>query len=232
MATTPFLPSLTTRAARAGGEPDPTTGAVTPPIVQSTTFRQPGIGRHLGYTYSRADNPTVAALERCLGALEDAPPAVAFASGLAAETALFLATCAHGDHVVVSDVVSPRFRRLPRRFPNVLSSPSSSPLGLVVSLLVSPRFCRLPRRLPSFFSSPSSSPSSFPLVWEGGETIGRAGETFGRAGGDDWGDEFGRGRRLGGRCRAGETIGGTGETIGKTIGPSCPVGPLTGSEPY
>ncbi|MFN6146546.1 MAG: trans-sulfuration enzyme family protein [Planctomycetota bacterium] len=105
MATTPFLPSLTTRAARAGGEPDPTTGAVTPPIVQSTTFRQPGIGRHLGYTYSRADNPTVAALERCLGALEDAPPAVAFASGLAAETALFLATCAHGDHVVVSDVV-------------------------------------------------------------------------------------------------------------------------------
>jgi cystathionine beta-lyase/cystathionine gamma-synthase len=105
MATNHQLQGLATRAARAGGEPDPTTGAITPPIVQSTTYRQPGIGRHLGYTYSRADNPTVAALERCLGALEAAPPAVAFASGLAAETALFLACCGQGDHVVVSDVV-------------------------------------------------------------------------------------------------------------------------------
>lgn len=110
MATTqqnPFFhaTAFATRAARAGGEPDPATGAVVAPIVQSTTFRQPGIGKDLGFTYSRAQNPTVAALERCLGALEHAEPAVAFASGLAAETALFLALCEQGDHVVVSDVV-------------------------------------------------------------------------------------------------------------------------------
>lgn len=94
-----------TCAARAGGEPDPVTGAVVPPIVQSTTYRQRSPGNHLGHTYSRASNPTVDALERCLGALEDAPPAVAFASGLAAETALLLALCRNGDHVVLGDVV-------------------------------------------------------------------------------------------------------------------------------
>lgn len=93
-----------TCAARAGGEPDPATGSVVPPIVQSTTYRQRSPGHHLGHAYSRASNPTVDALERCLGALEDAPPAVAFASGLAAETALFLALCKHGDHVVLGDV--------------------------------------------------------------------------------------------------------------------------------
>lgn len=94
-----------TRAVRGGGEPDPTTGAIVPPIVQSTTFHQARLGESRDHTYSRASNPTVSALERALGAIEHAPPSVCFASGLAAETALFLALCRSGDHVVVADVV-------------------------------------------------------------------------------------------------------------------------------
>jgi cystathionine beta-lyase/cystathionine gamma-synthase len=51
-----------TRAVHAGQEPDPTTGAVVPPISLSTTFAQHGVGRHLGYEYSRSGNPTRTAL--------------------------------------------------------------------------------------------------------------------------------------------------------------------------
>lgn len=94
-----------TRAVRGGGEPDPATGAVVTPIIQSATYHQPRVGEHRGHTYSRASNPTVSALERCLGQIEHAPPGVCFASGLAAETALFLALLKSGDHVVVGDVV-------------------------------------------------------------------------------------------------------------------------------
>jgi cystathionine beta-lyase/cystathionine gamma-synthase len=96
---------IATRAVHAGLEPDAATGAILAPIVQSTTFVQDAVGVHKGFTYSRADNPTVAALERCLGALEDAPPSVCFSTGLAAETALFLALLRAGDHAVISDVV-------------------------------------------------------------------------------------------------------------------------------
>ena len=105
MATLQSTSGPSTRAVRGGGEPDPTTGAVVQPIVQSTTFRQPKLGKSLGHTYSRASNPTVSALELALGAVENAPQSVCFASGLAAETALFLALCKSGDHVVVADVV-------------------------------------------------------------------------------------------------------------------------------
>ncbi len=95
---------LNTRAIHAGRHADPA-GAVVEPIVQSSTFRQTAVGQPQGYTYSRTANPTRAAFERRLGALEDAPPAVAFASGLAAISSLFLALLERGDHVVVSDVV-------------------------------------------------------------------------------------------------------------------------------
>jgi cystathionine beta-lyase/cystathionine gamma-synthase len=70
--------------------------------VQSTTFARAGIESAAEHTYSRASNPTVSALERALARLEDAPHAVAFATGLAAETALFQALCRTGDHVVCS----------------------------------------------------------------------------------------------------------------------------------
>lgn len=97
--------SLSTLAIHGGPGPDPTTGAILPPIVQSTTYVQQSVGNHKGYTYSRASNPTVSALEQALGAIEDAPPSVCFSTGLAAETALFLTLLKSGDHVVCSEVV-------------------------------------------------------------------------------------------------------------------------------
>ena len=75
------------------------------PIVQSTTFCRDGVESQSLHAYSRCSNPTVAALEEPLGRLEGAPPAVCFATGLAAETALFLALLKSGDHVVCSRAV-------------------------------------------------------------------------------------------------------------------------------
>jgi cystathionine beta-lyase/cystathionine gamma-synthase len=94
-----------TTAVRGGVTADPATGAVLTPIYQSTTYHQQAVGVHKGFTYSRAANPTVSALEAALGALEDTPPAVCFATGMAAISSLFLAILQAGDHVVVSDVV-------------------------------------------------------------------------------------------------------------------------------
>jgi cystathionine beta-lyase/cystathionine gamma-synthase len=94
-----------TRAVRAGTPPDPATGAILTPIFQSTTFVQPRVGADTGYTYTRTSNPTVAALEARLGALENALPATCFASGMAALTALALALLRSGDEVVASEVV-------------------------------------------------------------------------------------------------------------------------------
>jgi cystathionine beta-lyase/cystathionine gamma-synthase len=100
MSTIPFA----TLALHAGAAPDPVTGAILTPIYQSTTFVQEAVGVHKGYTYSRSGNPTVAALERRLAALEGAEHASCYATGLAATTALALALLEAGDHVVVSDV--------------------------------------------------------------------------------------------------------------------------------
>jgi cystathionine gamma-synthase len=77
-----------TRAVHAGQEPDPTTGAVVPPISLSTTFAQQGVGGHQGYEYSRSGNPTRTALETCVASLEGARHGLAFASGLAAEDSI------------------------------------------------------------------------------------------------------------------------------------------------
>ncbi len=96
---------LFTRLIHGGLAPDPTTGAILTPIYQSTTYVQEAVGKDKGFTYSRTRNPTVAALERNLGELEQALPASCFATGMAAITVLFLATLKAGDHVVVSDVV-------------------------------------------------------------------------------------------------------------------------------
>src|SRR5579863_364498 len=94
-----------TVAIHGGLAPDPATGAILTPIYQSTTYVQEAVGVHKGYTYSRAANPTVSALEAALGALEDTPPAVCFSTGMAEISTLFLALLKSGDHVVVSDVV-------------------------------------------------------------------------------------------------------------------------------
>jgi cystathionine beta-lyase/cystathionine gamma-synthase len=115
-----FSPDLySTTAVRGGVTPDPATGAVLTPIYQSTTYHQQAVGVHKGFTYSRAANPTVSALEAALGALEDTPPAVCFATGMAAISTLFLAILKSGDHVVVSDVV---YGGTVRLFQQVLSN--------------------------------------------------------------------------------------------------------------
>lgn len=110
MTTKTFDPSLpdaafATRAIHAGPGADAATGAVLTPVFQSTTFRQDGVGKDRGYTYSRCGNPTVAALEERLGQLEGVGPAIATATGMAATTTLFLTVLKAGDRVVLGDVV-------------------------------------------------------------------------------------------------------------------------------
>ena len=93
-----------TRAIHAGYDPDPTTGAVIPPIYATSTYKQDGVGGlRGGYEYSRSGNPTRTALEGNLAALEEGERAFAFASGLAAEDTLVRALCRPGDHVVIPD---------------------------------------------------------------------------------------------------------------------------------
>ncbi len=93
-----------TRAIHAGYEPDPTTGAVIPPIYATSTYKQDGVGGlRGGYEYSRSANPTRTALEGALAAVEEGERGFAFASGLAAEDTLVRALCRPGDHVVIPD---------------------------------------------------------------------------------------------------------------------------------
>jgi cystathionine beta-lyase/cystathionine gamma-synthase len=99
-----------TRAIHAGQEPDPTTGALTVPIHQTSTYLQDAVGENRGYDYSRAANPTRSALETCLASLEGAEHGVAFASGLAATTTL-MHLINPGDRVVaVNDVYGGVYR--------------------------------------------------------------------------------------------------------------------------
>jgi cystathionine beta-lyase/cystathionine gamma-synthase len=88
----------------AGQAPDPATGAVMTPIYQTSTFVQAGVGAHKGYEYARTGNPTRAALEACLAALEGAEYGLAFASGMAAIDTL-LKLLDPGDHVLAGDDV-------------------------------------------------------------------------------------------------------------------------------
>src|SRR5262249_3286382 len=96
---------LETIALHGGTTPDPTTGAMLTPIYQTTTYRQPAVGEHKGYTYSRSGNPTVTALEGRLAAVEGAEFATAYVTGLAATTVLCLALLKAGDRVVLSQAV-------------------------------------------------------------------------------------------------------------------------------
>jgi cystathionine gamma-lyase/cystathionine beta-lyase/cystathionine gamma-lyase/homocysteine desulfhydrase len=91
-----------TTAIHSGQEPDQTTGAVTVPIYQTSTYAQDGLGKHKGYEYARTQNPTRSALEKNLAALEGGKFGFAFASGMAAIDATLRLVKA-GEHVVVSD---------------------------------------------------------------------------------------------------------------------------------
>lgn len=98
--------SFATRAIHAGQEFDPTTGAIIPPIYQTSTFVQDGIGGFRGgYEYNRAGNPTRTSLETQLAALEGGVSALSFASGLASEDALLRALLRPGDHVLLGNDV-------------------------------------------------------------------------------------------------------------------------------
>ncbi|MEO6143545.1 MAG: PLP-dependent transferase, partial [Dermatophilaceae bacterium] len=91
-----------TRAIHAGQEPDPRTGAVVPAIYQVSTYKQDGVGGlRNGYEYSRSANPTRAALEECLAALEGGGRGFAFASGLAGQDTVIRSLLKPGDHMVV-----------------------------------------------------------------------------------------------------------------------------------
>src|SRR6478609_9111458 len=93
-----------TLAIHAGQAPDPVTGAVTVPIYQTSTFVQEALGQHKGYEYGRTGNPTRAALEACLAALEGAQYGLAFATGMGAETTLMY-TFKPSDHLIVANDV-------------------------------------------------------------------------------------------------------------------------------
>src|SRR3954451_7808905 len=91
-----------TIAIHTGSEPDESTGSVTVPIYQTSTYAQDALGKNKGYEYARTQNPTRLALERNLAALEGAKFGFAFASGMAAIDATLRLVKA-GDHVIVSD---------------------------------------------------------------------------------------------------------------------------------
>jgi cystathionine gamma-lyase len=93
---------FSTRAIHGGQSPDPTTGAVMPPIYATSTYAQSSPGVHKGYEYSRTQNPTRMAYERCIADLEGGTHGFAFASGMAA-TATLLELVDSGDHVVAMD---------------------------------------------------------------------------------------------------------------------------------
>ncbi len=101
---------IETKAIHAGQEPDPSTGAIMTPIYQTSTYVQEKVGQTKGYEYSRTGNPTRAALEACLAALEGAQYGLAFASGLAATDTL-LKLFNPGDHILAGhDVYGGTFR--------------------------------------------------------------------------------------------------------------------------
>jgi cystathionine gamma-lyase len=116
-------PRIETRVIHGGQHHEPVTGAVMPPVFQTSTYAQPWPARHTGYEYSRTQNPTREALERCVAELEGGVEGIAFGSGLAA-TATVLHTLPAGARLVCGDdVYGGTYRQLERVF---------RPLGLQV----------------------------------------------------------------------------------------------------
>jgi cystathionine beta-lyase/cystathionine gamma-synthase len=121
---------FSTLAIHAGQAADPTTGATVVPIYATSTFTQEAPGEHKGFEYSRSGNPTRAALETCLAALEGGEQGLAFASGLAATTAV-LSLLRPGDEVAAAaDLYGGTYRLLERVF---------KPWGLVPRYTDDPR---------------------------------------------------------------------------------------------
>src|SRR3954462_13886735 len=89
----------------AGHEPDPSTGAIITPIYQTSTYVQEGLGKHKGFEYARTQNPTRLALEKNMAVLEGGAEGYAFASGMAATTALTQLLLKQGDPAICSENV-------------------------------------------------------------------------------------------------------------------------------
>ncbi|MEO6796055.1 MAG: cystathionine gamma-synthase [Candidatus Dormibacter sp.] len=117
---------FSTRAIHAGQEPDKETGAVVVPIYQTSTYAQTGVGQHKGYEYSRTGNPTRTALEQCIASLEGGRFGLAFASGMAAESAV-MHLLKPGDHTIaVNDLYGGTYRLFKRLL---------EPMGLTFTLV-------------------------------------------------------------------------------------------------
>ncbi|HEY0493508.1 MAG TPA: cystathionine gamma-synthase [Candidatus Dormibacteraeota bacterium] len=129
-------PGFSTRAIHAGQEPDPQTGAVVVPIYQTSTYAQSAVGEHKGYEYSRTGNPTRTALERCVASLEGGRHGLAFASGMAAESAI-MQLLKPGDHTIAVDDLYGGTYRLFRRL--------LEPMGLKFSFVDGTDLNRLER---------------------------------------------------------------------------------------
>lgn len=103
-----------TKVIHAGIEPDPSTGAIMTPIFQTSTYVQAAPGDHKGYEYARTQNPTRAALEKNLAALENGAAAICFSSGLAAQDAV-IKLLKTGDEVLsVNDLYGGSYRQMVR----------------------------------------------------------------------------------------------------------------------
>jgi cystathionine beta-lyase/cystathionine gamma-synthase len=107
---------FSTLAIHAGQAADPTTGATVVPIYATSTFTQEAPGEHKGFEYSRSGNPTRAALETCLAALEGGEQGLAFASGLAATTAVLSVLRPGSEVVAAADLYGGTYRLLERVF--------------------------------------------------------------------------------------------------------------------
>ena len=118
-----------TRCVRVGSRPDPTTGAILPPVYQSATFTLEEVGRDKGFDYTRSSNPTRSALQENLAALEGGAHATCFASGMSTVDAIFR-LFNPGDHIVSSDDVyggvSRLFNRILSRYGHLFTYVNSS----------------------------------------------------------------------------------------------------------
>lgn len=108
-----------TKVIHVGGEPDPTTGAIMPPIYQTSTYVQSSPGEHKGYEYTRSHNPTRTRLEECLASLENANHCLVTASGLSAST-LIMHMLPKGSKIFCGDdVYGGTYRLFSKVFPDI-----------------------------------------------------------------------------------------------------------------
>jgi cystathionine gamma-lyase len=108
-----------TKVIHVGGEPDPVTGAIMPPIYQTSTYVQSSPGEHKGYEYTRSHNPTRTRLEECLASLEQARHCLVTASGLSAST-LIMHMLPKGSRIICGDdVYGGTYRLFSKVFPDI-----------------------------------------------------------------------------------------------------------------